>query len=107
MPAELAVGIEGVWGLLICALALPILSATGGAGGAPFDSFPLAMAQLRASPPLLARLFLGVGCPLGGRAGRVRRAFKYPGFPSALCPRASSDNHVVPSPVPAVLNPPR
>ena len=43
VPALLAVGLEGCWGLLICCAALPALSWLPGPGGQPLDSFSLAI----------------------------------------------------------------
>lgn len=43
VPALLAVGLEGFWGLLICAIALPILTAVHGPNGLPLDSLPSAV----------------------------------------------------------------
>lgn len=37
VPALLAVGLEGFWGLVICAVALPLLTTIKGPGGVPFD----------------------------------------------------------------------
>lgn len=39
VPALLAVGLEGFWGLVICAIALPILSNVKGSDSIPLDSF--------------------------------------------------------------------
>ena len=39
VPALLAVGLEGFWGVVICAIALPILSVVKGSNGLPIDSF--------------------------------------------------------------------
>ena len=38
VPALLAVGLEGFWGLVISAVALPILSVVRGSDGLPLDS---------------------------------------------------------------------
>ena len=38
VPALLAVGLEGFWGLAISAVALPILSVVRGSDGLPLDS---------------------------------------------------------------------
>ena len=38
VPALLAVGLEGFWGLVISAVALPILGAVRGTDGLPLDS---------------------------------------------------------------------
>lgn len=38
VPALLAVGLEGFWGLVISAIALPILGAVRGPDGLPLDS---------------------------------------------------------------------
>ena len=43
VPALLAVGLEGCWGLLICAFALPLLSVVPGPGGQVLDSLPAAL----------------------------------------------------------------
>ena len=43
VPALLAVGLEGFWGLIICAIALPILTAVHGSNGLPLDSLPSAV----------------------------------------------------------------
>ncbi len=51
VPALLAVGLEGFWGLLICGLALPALSLIKGPAGLPLDSAPQAWRVL-APPPL-------------------------------------------------------
>ena len=37
VPALLAVGLEGFWGLVISAIALPLLTVVKGPGGVPFD----------------------------------------------------------------------
>lgn len=39
VPALLAVGLEGFWGLVICAIALPVLSNVKGDDGRSLDSF--------------------------------------------------------------------
>lgn len=39
VPALLAVGLEGFWGLVICSAALPILSKVHGSDGLPLDGF--------------------------------------------------------------------
>ena len=39
VPALLAVGLEGFWGLVICAVALPVLSNVNGGDGRALDSF--------------------------------------------------------------------
>ncbi len=38
MPALLAVGLEGFWGLVLSAIALPILGVVRGNDGIPLDS---------------------------------------------------------------------
>lgn len=43
-PVLLAVGVEGVWGLALCTLALPALEHLRGADGRPLDSFTAAVA---------------------------------------------------------------
>ena len=43
VPALLAVGLEGCWGLLICCAALPALSWLPGPSGQPLDSFSSAI----------------------------------------------------------------
>lgn len=48
VPALLAVGLEGFWGLVICAVALPVLTVMKGPNGAPLDSLP---AAIRVRPP--------------------------------------------------------
>lgn len=50
-PALLAVGLEGVWGLLLCAFALPALS-TVTLHGKPLESAPAALRVIAASPRL-------------------------------------------------------
>ena len=51
-PVLLAVGLEGAWGLVICALATPFLSQIRGPDGLPLDSFGEAFAQIRGSATL-------------------------------------------------------
>lgn len=51
-PVLLAVGTEGLWGLAIAAVALPLLSVVPGPDGRPLDSLPEALAAMRASPTL-------------------------------------------------------
>lgn len=53
VPALLAVGLEGFWGLLICAVALPALSLIKGPAGLPLDSAPQAWRVSPAPLPLL------------------------------------------------------
>lgn len=48
MPALLAVGLEGFWGLAISAVALPILGVVRGTDGLPLDSTTQAF-RVRAS----------------------------------------------------------
>ena len=43
VPALLAVGLEGFWGLLISLAALPALGALRGPDGLPIDSLPQAL----------------------------------------------------------------
>lgn len=43
VPALLAVGLEGFWGLLISLAALPALGAMRGPDGLPIDSLPQAL----------------------------------------------------------------
>lgn len=52
VPALLAVGLEGFWGLLICAAACPLLSAVE-VNGRAIDSFPDALREIRASSVLM------------------------------------------------------
>ena len=47
VPALLAVGLEGFWGLVISAIALPLLTVVKGPGGVPFDD---AIQALRVGP---------------------------------------------------------
>ena len=42
VPALLAVGLEGCWGLVICAFALPLLTVVPGPGGKVIDDLPQA-----------------------------------------------------------------
>ena len=51
MPPLLAVGMEGFWGLLLCAAALPLAErAPAVAGGQPFDSLPQVPADPNFTP---------------------------------------------------------
>ena len=61
VPAMAAVGLEGAWGLAICAVALPVLSAvhTRVGGGRVMDS-GAALRQIAASPRLAASTALSV-----------------------------------------------
>eukprot|EP00884_Botryococcus_braunii_P021063 jgi/Botrbrau1/7640/Bobra.0159s0086.1 len=52
VPALLAVGLEGFWGLVICCIALPLLSVVKGPNGLPLDSAPQALREIMASPQL-------------------------------------------------------
>ncbi|KAK9809837.1 hypothetical protein WJX72_000103 [[Myrmecia] bisecta] len=47
VPALLAVGMEGFWGLVLCAVGLPLLSVIKGPGGRPLDSALAAMREIR------------------------------------------------------------
>lgn len=49
VPALLGVGLEGVWGLALSAIALPILSVVKGPGGMPLDSLVTAGKEIRDS----------------------------------------------------------
>lgn len=51
VPALLAVGLEGFWGLLISLVALPLLGAINGPDGLPLDSLPQAL-QVRFWAPI-------------------------------------------------------
>ncbi|KDD71182.1 hypothetical protein H632_c5625p0, partial [Helicosporidium sp. ATCC 50920] len=48
-PVLLAVGMEGAWGVLLSAAALPLVSRLRGADGRAWDSFPEAVEQVRGS----------------------------------------------------------
>lgn len=50
VPALLAVGLEGFWGLALSLIALPILGAVRGSDGLPLDSARQAW-RVRAQPP--------------------------------------------------------
>lgn len=52
-PPLLAVGLEGFWGLIICGVAMPILSMVKKANGKPLDHLPSAIRQICASKELL------------------------------------------------------
>ncbi len=54
VPALLAVGLEGCWGLALSALVLPVLSMVHGSDGRPLDDAPAAVRQIRADPMLAA-----------------------------------------------------
>lgn len=49
VPALLGVGLEGMWGLILSAIALPILSIVKGPGGTPLDSLVTAAHEIRGS----------------------------------------------------------
>ncbi|KAK9863936.1 hypothetical protein WJX84_010068 [Apatococcus fuscideae] len=52
VPALLAVGLEGFWGLVISAIALPILTHITGSSGVPFDDAIQALREIGASRQL-------------------------------------------------------
>lgn len=60
VPALLAVGIEGVWGLLLCVVALPLLSIIPGRDGLPMDDALAAFRQIGANPDLAAAVGVSV-----------------------------------------------
>ena len=43
----MAVGLEGVWGMLLCLLAMPFLPAIKDAHGRPMDDLPAAIREVR------------------------------------------------------------
>jgi len=52
VPTLLAVGLEGFWGLVICSVALPVLSTVHGGNGLPLDSFSGALREISGSAAL-------------------------------------------------------
>jgi hypothetical protein len=60
LPALLAVGLEGAWGLGLCAAALPALAALRGPGGRPLDDWRAGLAAIAASPRLAGSTALTV-----------------------------------------------
>ena len=64
VPALLAVGLEGVWGLAICGAALPVLSHSftrpDGSRTAPIDDVVAGLSQVAASPRLAASMAVTV-----------------------------------------------
>ncbi len=52
MPALLAVGLEGFWGVTICAVGLPLLAYFKDASGAPFDDPLAAVREIQGSQQL-------------------------------------------------------
>jgi hypothetical protein len=52
VPALLAVGLEGFWGVVICAVGLPLLALFKDASGAPFDDALAAVREIRGSQQL-------------------------------------------------------
>ena len=48
MPALLAVGLEGCWGLLLCAVALPLAATLQGPDGRPLDDAAAAAREVLA-----------------------------------------------------------
>jgi hypothetical protein len=46
VPALLAVGLEGCWGLLLCAFVLPITTLVKGSNGLPLDDAVAAVRQI-------------------------------------------------------------
>lgn len=62
VPALLGVGLEGMWGLLLSAIALPILSMVKGSDGMALDSLFTAFTQIANSWQLQVRPLLYDGC---------------------------------------------
>jgi len=60
VPALLAVGLEGCWGLLLCLLALPALTLVRGTDGQPLDDAPAAARQILERPELAAAVGVSV-----------------------------------------------
>ncbi len=60
VPALLAVGIEGCWGLLLCAVALPVLSFVKAGDGLPVDDAAGAVREIAAHGQLAAAIALSV-----------------------------------------------
>lgn len=52
MPALLAVGLEGCWGLLLCAAVLPLTSVVTGRDGLPIDDAVAAFRAIFTNPQL-------------------------------------------------------
>ncbi len=74
VPALLAVGLEGFWGLLISLAALPALGALRGPDGRPLDSLPQAL-RVRPAPARARRSWRGAQCAAGPAASwAVREA---------------------------------
>ncbi len=65
-PVLLAVGMEGFWGLALCALALPALEHIRGADGQPLDSFTAAVAVRGAAPADISDCWMTGGLGTAG-----------------------------------------
>lgn len=52
VPALLAVGLEGCWGVALCAVALPVLSYVKASDGIPLDDAPMALREVLHSTQL-------------------------------------------------------
>lgn len=60
VPTLLAVGLEGMWGLVICAIALPALTLIKGPGGEPLEDARAAWRQIMASTELQISVVVSV-----------------------------------------------
>lgn len=60
VPTLLAIGLEGMWGLLICAIGLPLLSFVNGPGGEPLEDLRAAWRQVQNSTQLQASVVTAV-----------------------------------------------
>lgn len=52
VPALLAVGLEGCWGLVLCGIALPLASVIKGTDGLPLDDAAAAFRAILSNPQL-------------------------------------------------------
>jgi hypothetical protein len=52
VPALLAVGLEGFWGMVICAIALPVMATLKDGAGLPYDNALAALREIQSSQQL-------------------------------------------------------
>mmetsp|Transcript_24077 Transcript_24077/g.61723 ORF Transcript_24077/g.61723 Transcript_24077/m.61723 type:complete len:585 (-) Transcript_24077:194-1948(-) len=62
VPALLAVGLEGFWGLILCFVVLPILSVVSATDGLPLDDVPQAFEDIMRIPRLQISFGLNMIC---------------------------------------------
>lgn len=60
VPALLAVGLEGCWGLVLCAVLLPLTTLIRGPDGVPLDDAPAAFRAILSNVELGGAVYLSI-----------------------------------------------